>query len=667
MPSNRLVYKLHKRFSNFVKIALISLLLINIISITLARADCIVQGEVLEQYDGNNNDHYIKLKITEISCQYLSYNKGDIIVIAYHPDNVIGKCVEARGSFDPAEYAGVWIDFFAGSDVETITCPEDDQTPPPKCIPGPVGSPQCSGNAAMQQYQDANCNKYWQTIDDCNRYMPSKCCNNGRCDKCGEQETYRCVNNVVQRLVINNGVEEWQVFDDCNSYSPPRRCIGGACVKIDDTTPEEVCDQAECQSQSIDLGQYTKDEKTYHRYTECNCVENKCQCETKEKELAIKEIEFIGTAIKFHKGDGSGAPDYWTVKVEEVISGPQPCNDQLDVITKQAINVVWGYADPNIQENYKVKVYGIYKEQVNDGCNVVLYGSKNYYMIDIYDDLYFESVDIIPAREGDPLQANGRAKIKLDVRNGAGIPLEESDWSIELTFIDIPHKGADWIDTVVSEKESIVQKRNLPIKIKRLVSNEETTVYSGDFLLDMPNFPLNTENNVYISFADKIIAYGTHGANIEPKGGGGGASHLVINDKIKIPPRALSDEIDCLWSVTKIIIEVEGGAIKEALGTAAKESPESIEFLKSFSLLFGNLVKGITAGDDPVKIGSQLLSGSIILLGKLAAIGVNQLSVFTKICSELLLLNEYLTTCGSFISAIISEATEILNMSGLNF
>ena len=629
--------------------------------------NAIIQGEIvrINMQQGDRGD--IDVRVTEIiKDPRYPPNKnphvGSVSNIKYLSTPVplaVGDCIEARGywetflAVDPISQGHV--DY-----IKKIACP--NEPPRPKCTPGSIGSPQCSGNVVRQLYQDADCNQYWQTVDDCSRYIPSKCCTNGACQKCGEQETYRCVNNVVQRLVINNGVEEWQVFDDCNRYNPPRRCIGGVCIKIDDSTPEEECDQVDCQSQSIDLGQYTKDGTTYHRYRECNCLENTCQCETKQKELTSAEIIFIGTAIKFHKGEGSGTPDYWTVRVEDVISGPQPCRDQLDVIIKQATNVDWGYVDPNIQENYKVKVYGIYKEQVNNGCNIVLYGSKKYHMIDVYDDLYFVNVDIIPAQEGDQLHANGRAKIKLDVRNEAGIPLEESDWSIELTFIDIPHKGADWMDTVISGEEVIIQERNLPIKIKRLEIGQETTVYSGEFLLDMPNFPLKLEKNVYFSFADKLIAYGTHGANIDPMGGGGGASHLVTNNNINIPPRLPSDEVDCLWSVAKVIIEVEGGAINKALGSAAKECPQAIEFLKSFSLLFVNFVEGISAGNDPVNIGSSLLCDSVILIGNLAAIGVNQLSVFTEICDKLLLLGEYFTTCGSFISAIISEATEILNL-----
>lgn len=297
MRSNRQVCQLHSKCPNFVNVVLLSLFLLNIVSITSVRAECTIQGEVLEQYEDNNNGRYIKLKITEYSCYDPHYKKGDIIVIAHHSNNAIGKCVEAKGSFDPANYAGIWIDFFAGSDVKTIACPSkpDDDQEPKECIPGLVGSPRCTGNVVMQQYQDANCNRYWQTIDDCNRYIPSKCCSNGACQKCGEQETYRCVNNVVQKLVINNGVGEWQVFDDCNRYNPPRKCIGGVCIKIDDSNPDQECDQAECQSQNGPIGiPYLKDGKTYRRYYECKCVENECPCEHLEKECKGKiSIEII--------------------------------------------------------------------------------------------------------------------------------------------------------------------------------------------------------------------------------------------------------------------------------------------------------------------------------------------------------------------------------------
>jgi hypothetical protein len=300
------------------------------------------------------------------------------------PPLQIGDCVELSGGWCNGDSPPIYRKY--NYYVKKITCP-DGPGPTPQCPPGPIGSTQCSGNVVRQQYQDANCNRYWQTIDDCNLYIPSKCCTNGACQKCGEQETYRCVNNVVQRLVVNNGVEEWQVFDDCNRYNPPRRCIGGVCIKTDDPTPGDECNQAECQAQSIDLGQYTKDGKTYNRYRECNCVDLECKCELVEKVVLEQEIMFTGTARKFQNGKMPGAPDYWTITADiPVISGPLPCSEQIDIITYQSINDVRGYVDPNIKEGDQVEVYGKYRPQNYGTCDVTIYGSNKYYINKCYKE-----------------------------------------------------------------------------------------------------------------------------------------------------------------------------------------------------------------------------------------------------------------------------------------
>jgi len=347
--------------------------------------NAIIQGQIvrINMLQGDRGD--IDVRVTGI-IKDPGYppNKnprvGSVSIIRYLSTPIslaVGDCIEARGywetflAVDPISQGHV--DY-----IKKIAC-RDDQGPEPTCTPGPLGSPQCSGNTVRQLYQDANCNQYWQTVDDCNRYIPSKCCTNGACQKCGEQETYRCVNNVVQRLVINNGVGEWQVFDDCNRYDPPRRCIGGVCIKIDDPTPEE-CDQAECQSQNGPIGvPYQQSGKRYQRYNECNCTESECICDTIEKEVAKTEIKFLGTAIKKHTGSMPGEPDYWTVKVDEIITGPR-YSGELNVITDQAINEIWGQEDPEIKEGYQVEVYGEYQKQENSDYRVVLYGSYLYYI-----------------------------------------------------------------------------------------------------------------------------------------------------------------------------------------------------------------------------------------------------------------------------------------------
>nr|QNO54847.1 hypothetical protein PAHOCELH_00008 [Methanosarcinales archaeon ANME-1 ERB7] len=94
---------------------------------------------------------------------------------------------------------------------------------------------------------------------------------------------------------------------------------------------------------------------------------------------AVSEIVFTGTAIEYHEASGFGAPFYWTVNVDKVIRGTQPCSTQVDVITYAAINIPWGYADPNIVEGDKVEVYGKYYED-QYGCGVTLGDSNDYYI-----------------------------------------------------------------------------------------------------------------------------------------------------------------------------------------------------------------------------------------------------------------------------------------------
>jgi hypothetical protein len=99
---------------------------------------------------------------------------------------------------------------------------------------------------------------------------------------------------------------------------------------------------------------------------------------------AVSEIVFIGTAIEGHEASGMpGEASYWIVSVDKLISGPQPCSNQIKVITGQAIGPLpWGYVDPSIKESDKVKVYGKYDENLygSDECAVWLYESEDYYI-----------------------------------------------------------------------------------------------------------------------------------------------------------------------------------------------------------------------------------------------------------------------------------------------
>jgi hypothetical protein len=94
------------------------------------------------------------------------------------------------------------------------------------------------------------------------------------------------------------------------------------------------------------------------------------------------EIKFVGRIANFRNIAAPGAGPRWTVKVVEVLSGPEPCKDLLTVTTFQAIYPsVWGSASPNIQPGDSVEVFGAYSEsEAADTCGVTLYGSKSYYI-----------------------------------------------------------------------------------------------------------------------------------------------------------------------------------------------------------------------------------------------------------------------------------------------
>jgi len=91
------------------------------------------------------------------------------------------------------------------------------------------------------------------------------------------------------------------------------------------------------------------------------------------------EIVFEGTTINFIEGTMPGAPDYWTVSVDKIISGSQPCTTPIDVVIRQSISPpIWGYVDESIEAGDKVVVYGSYITD-DKGCRVTLHGLESFY------------------------------------------------------------------------------------------------------------------------------------------------------------------------------------------------------------------------------------------------------------------------------------------------
>lgn len=341
-----------------------------------------IKGQILQIDKQDANSGTIQVLVTELikKPNFGDLAVGKTISISYLKTPIqfqIGDCIEALGyweGFLAVDPGGDHVDF-----IRKISCPS---SPPPSksCNPGPIGAPQCTGNAVRQLYQDSNCNQYWQTVDDCNRYIPSRCCQDGGCAKCGGQETYRCVNNVVQRLVINGGTEEWQVFDDCNSYNPPRQCIGGVCVKSDEppTPPQKECDKQSCKSQNQPIGvPYNVSGIPSIKYRKCDCdpAKENCNCISVE----TQEIKFKGEVIKI-SDKVSGSKSY-TINLDQLIAGPS-WSGQLNVTTIDifADYPKWGHEDAGIIEGNTVEVYGRCVVKTQDVRYVTLNGREEYYL-----------------------------------------------------------------------------------------------------------------------------------------------------------------------------------------------------------------------------------------------------------------------------------------------
>jgi len=191
---------------------------------------CLVQGGVIEKTK-KNDELLFKLDITKIDClESFGHKAGDIISVYYNKYENIGECVEVEGGFDPGNYDGNEIDFFATKAPKTITCPSEYSKP--QCAPGPVGNTQCFGNIAKQLYQSENCEQEWQIVEDCTNYGPSKCCNNGQCENCGEgpKPSEKCRDITIKGIVNDVGDLTW----DCKDWT------GGGIAKLWEITVDNI-------------------------------------------------------------------------------------------------------------------------------------------------------------------------------------------------------------------------------------------------------------------------------------------------------------------------------------------------------------------------------------------------------------------------------------------
>lgn len=113
-------------------------------------------------------------------------------------------------------------------------------------------------------------------------------------------------------------------------------------------------------------------------------------------------MKFIGTAQSFQQLIGGSS---WLVRVERVLSGPQPCAQELRVVTwtSAAPPVAWGYTDPEIKPNDRVHVYGRYVTDPHEesGCYVTLewtgFQSPSLYFIRLPIEVVSAEITLSPA------------------------------------------------------------------------------------------------------------------------------------------------------------------------------------------------------------------------------------------------------------------------------
>ncbi len=103
---------------------------------------------------------------------------------------------------------------------------------------------------------------------------------------------------------------------------------------------------------------------------------------------AGQDIQFVGTLLNLTEGNVPGAPDYWIVKVDEGLLGPQPCNDTIKVVTYQSTSPPWGTADKDVKPGDKAWISGRYIPK-ESGCEVTLQGSDQYYLRKYPDEIKF--------------------------------------------------------------------------------------------------------------------------------------------------------------------------------------------------------------------------------------------------------------------------------------
>lgn len=142
---------------------------------------------------------------------------------------------------------------------------------------------------------------------------------------------------------------------------------------------------------------------------------------------------------------------------------------------------------------------------------------------------------------GHTLWANKDANVILTVKNTGDESVPESDWNIEMQFIDLWGIGSDAIWTMVKKENMLVQKRNIIFHFPQVNSGQEMEI-TIPITLNMRNI-----DDTYMAFANQLWIYGNQVPfDIDYHN----SEHRAHKD-INICADIAGDEVDCLWNFFK--------------------------------------------------------------------------------------------------------------------
>lgn len=261
----------------------------------------------------------------------------------------------------------------------------------------------------------------------------------------------------------------------------------------------------------------------------------------------------------------------------------------------------------------------------------------------------FSSPELLPISTDEGLLANGDAYVSLIVKNTGKEKIPPTFWNLDLTFLDVPGKGADGIGAFIDKEEHWILKRHMILKIPEIESGMTIPVSCEKFSLA----PDITAGDSYAPFADKL--------QMEFRCGDSYINKYI--DNLNIRTNTLGDEGNCLWSFTKILLTVYGGAIAASLGPVAEVPPEYIDAANCIMKATGNVLV-YYASDDAHKKGSDLILQLTLCSGEVQALGFKTWFNVFKAIGAFFTFTGYISNCSNFLADLIYETTSCANAVG---